>query len=163
MVMDVETASQRISEAGLRMTRPREILLNLVFTSSGPFSVKMLHDRAEQAGLAIHLATVHRNLNEFVSLGLVDELPGDDNRLYALHQENESGAHVYCIDCRALVPFTLSDAEAQSALVKALLDQGFDASSMRLMLSVHCKTHQEQNGQAEPKKLDICAKHDKDD
>lgn len=158
MGLTFEQASQRISEAGLRMTRPREILLNLVLSSDGPFSVKMLHERAETAGLNIHLATVHRNLNEFVELGLVDELPGDDNRLYALHTENEGGAHVFCIDCRALVPLNLADNEAQSALVRALAEQGFDASTMRLMLSVHCR-----NQQAEAqKRVADCPKPEKE-
>src|SRR5258708_8783906 len=105
MSTSFEEASQRFHNAGLRMTRPREILLQLVLSSSSPFSVKMLHERAENAGLNIHLATVHRNLAEFVEVGLVDEMPGEDNRLYALHEQREYGAHIFCLDCRHLVPF----------------------------------------------------------
>src|SRR5438046_925663 len=99
-----EEASQKVHDAGLRMTRPREVLLQLVLSSSGPFSVKMLHERAENAGLAIHLATVHRNLAEFVQVGLLDEMPGEDNRNYAVHEDKEGGAHVFCLDCRHLMP-----------------------------------------------------------
>src|SRR5690242_2821866 len=139
MTITYEEATQRFHGAGLRMTRPREILLQLVLTSTGPFSVKMLHERAESAGLNMHLATVHRNLAEFVEVGLVDEMPGEDNRVYALHQDHEGGAHVYCLDCRNLVALG-TNSEASDALSQALAQRGFDASTVRLMLAAHCKT-----------------------
>ena len=139
MPTSFEEASQRVHAAGLRMTRPREILLQLVLSSEGPFSVKMLHERAEAAGLNMHLATVHRNLAEFVQVGLVDEMPGEDNRLYALHLERESGAHVFCLDCRNLVALE-ANSDTNDALTEALTRRGFDASSVRLMLAAHCKT-----------------------
>jgi Fe2+ or Zn2+ uptake regulation protein len=118
--------------------------LQLVLASTGPFSVKMLHERAEYAGLNMHLATVHRNLAEFVVVGLVDELPGEDNRLYALHQDCENGAHIFCLDCRRVVPFE-GAGQANDALSEALAQRGFDASTLRLMLTAHCKTQQSQS------------------
>jgi Fe2+ or Zn2+ uptake regulation protein len=139
MTLTIEEATQRFHEAGLRMTRPREMLLQLVLESTGPFSVKMLHEQAESAGLNMHLATVHRNLAEFVQVGLVDEMPGEDNRLYALHENQESGAHIFCLDCRHLVALE-NTAEANDALSQALIQRGFDASTVRLMLAAHCKT-----------------------
>ncbi len=141
MTMTYEEATQRFHSAGLRMTRPREILLQLVLTSSGPFSVKMLHERADVSGLNMHLATVHRNLAEFVEVGLVDEMPGDDNRLYALHEDSEGGAHIFCLDCRTMVALE-GTAEANIALSQALAQHGFDAASIRLMVTAHCKTQQ---------------------
>src|SRR5689334_1900020 len=140
MSMTFQDATHRFQEAGMRMTRPREILLQLVLDSSGPFSVKMLHERAEQAGLNMHLATVHRNLAEFVEVGLVDELPGDDNRLYALHEEKESGVHVFCLDCRNIVPLEGADT-ANNVLNEALSKHGFDADTSRVMLTAHCKVY----------------------
>ncbi len=133
-----DEAAQRFHNAGLRMTRPREILLELVLDSDGPFSVKMLHERVEGAGLNMHLATVHRNLAEFVEVGLLDEMPGEDNRLYSLHEQKESGAHVFCLDCRHLVALE-GAADANDALSQALVRRGFDAESVRMMLSAHCK------------------------
>lgn len=147
MALSVEEAIQRVHEAGLRMSRPREILLELILSSGEPFSVKMLHERAERAGLNMHLATVHRNLADFVQVGLVDEMPGDDNRLYVCHEEHDSGLHIFCLDCRNFVPLegaALHEDEANHALSQALAQKGFDASTLRLMLSAHCRTLQEQ-------------------
>ena len=142
-----EEASQRVHDAGLRMTRPREVLLQFVLSSAGPFSVKMLHERAESEGLNIHLATVHRNLAEFVEVGLVDEMPGEDNRLYALHEDREGGAHIFCLDCRHIMPLegaTFGGAQDNTALSEALSERGFDTATVRLMLAAHCKTRLQQ-------------------
>lgn len=143
MAISLEDAIQRFHGAGMRMTRTRESLLRLVLASREPFSVRALHERAEKIGLDIHLATVHRNLAEFVDVGLVDKLPGEDNNLYALHEDREAGAHVFCLDCRKTVPLetpTITDASAVGALSKALMQHGFDASTVRLMLAAHCAT-----------------------
>ncbi len=154
MQMTIEEASHRVHDAGLRMTRPREILLQLILASTGPFSVKMLHESAVSAGLNIHLATVHRNLAEFVEVGLVDELPGEDNRLYALHEDHECGAHVFCLDCRqvtSLQDAAFPDIAGSKVLSEALAQRGFDTSTVRMMLAAHCKS---QNAQSCPKQDD---------
>lgn len=137
-----DEAVARIQNAGLRLTRPRETLLRLVVQMRHPFSVKMLYEIAERAGLSIHLATVHRNLTEFASIGLIDEIPGEDNRLYALHNDQEGGAHVYCIDCHLIQP--LAGMGLEGLFTEALAQRGFDASTLRLMLAAHCNTRKAQ-------------------
>jgi Fe2+ or Zn2+ uptake regulation protein len=141
MSITLEQATERFHDAGMRMTKARESLLRLVLDSTGPFSVKSLYELAEQAGLDMHLATVHRNLAEFVDVGLIDRLPGEDNSLYALHQDHEQGAHIFCLDCRNLVPLqgsTFTNANQLQALNDALVERGFDATTVRLMLAAHC-------------------------
>ena len=138
MLIRFEDASRRLRAAGLRLTQAREALLRLILSSAEPFSVKTLYERTRNAGVAIHLATVHRNLEEFVEVGLVDEWPGEDNRLYALHIDQESSARIYCLDCRQVMP--MADAGNNEGLNQALAQRGFDAATVRLMLAAHCKT-----------------------
>ncbi len=143
MVMTFEEAAQRVHNAGLRMTHPREVLLRLALESARPFSVETLRDRAAQMGLECSLSTVYRNLAAFVQAHLVDELPGEDNRLYAWHEDQDTNAHVFCLDCRrmtALEGIAPGDSQSDDALSKALNQRGFDASTVRMMLAVHCKT-----------------------
>ncbi len=141
--MTYEEAAQRVHDSGMRMTRPREVLLRLVLDNERPFSVEHLFAQAQLAGLECSLSTVYRNLEAFVQMQLVDELPGEDTRLYTWHDHQESGAHVFCLDCRRLTPlegFTNGDPEADDALTQALSKRGFDASTVRMMLAAHCKT-----------------------
>ncbi len=136
--MNFEAAAKRIAAAGLRLTRPRTVLLRLILESTEPFSVRTLHERAQALDRHIHLATVHRNLAEFVSVGLLDELPGEEHRLYALHTANEGGAHVFCLDCKAITALASVSLEDQAALNRLLSAHGFEASAARLLLSAHC-------------------------
>jgi Fe2+ or Zn2+ uptake regulation protein len=145
MAISIEQAVQRVQSAGLRMTQTRRILMELVLSTTEPFSVKTLHERAEATGADVHLVTVHRNLAEFVEIGLVDKLPGEDNSLYALHEERETGAHIFCLDCRNLVPLN-SPLETDDSLKGALTQRGFDADTVRLMLAAHCTRHEMRNG-----------------
>ncbi len=143
MVITFEQAAQRVHDSGMRMTRPREVLLRLVLENERPFSVDHLFEQAQGVGLECSLSTVYRNLEAFVQVHLVDELPGEDNRLYTWHNDQEVGAHVFCLDCRRLTSLqgvSHNDAEADDALTKALSQRGFDASTVRMMLAAHCKT-----------------------
>jgi len=142
-MISFEEAAQQVHQAGMRMTRPREILLRLVIDSSRPFSVESLRDRAQQQGLECSLSTVYRNLAVFVQAQLIDELPGEDTRLYAWHEEQDASAHVFCLDCRRLTALdgvAQNGAETNDVLSQALNQRGFDATTVRMMLAVHCKT-----------------------
>ncbi len=138
-----EEAIAGVHAAGLRMTRPREILLRLAIEATGPFSVETLRDQARQLGLECSLSTVYRNLAAFVEAHLVDELPGEGNRLYTWHTEHEATTHVFCLDCRrltALAGFDGIGGAPATGLAEALSRSGFDADTVRMMLAVHCKT-----------------------
>jgi Fe2+ or Zn2+ uptake regulation protein len=138
-----EEAAQRVHEAGMRMTAPRQALLRLVLANEKPFSVEHLYAQALDAGLECSLSTVYRNLEAFVQVHLVDEIPGDGTRLYSWHGETETGAHVFCLDCRrttTLAGMKNNGTEPDNALSEALSQCGFDASSVRMMLAAHCMT-----------------------
>lgn len=154
-------AVTKLQSSGLRMTHSRDILLKLVLSSTGPFSVKMLYTRAQtdHPDENIHLATVHRNLAEFADLGLVDKIPGEDNSLYSLHHADDSGAHVFCLDCRNFVPLensTLNGSESVQGLSAALTERGFDAGTVRLMVAAHCRNQAKVSDCDDPKS-EACA------
>ncbi len=138
-----EEAARRVHEAGMRMTSPRQILLRLVLENEKPFSVEHLYEQALKEGLECSLSTVYRNLEAFVQVHLVDEIPGDGTRLYSWHNDAETGAHVFCLDCRkmtTLAGMKNGDALPDNALSQALSQCGFDASTVRMMLAAHCMT-----------------------
>jgi Fe2+ or Zn2+ uptake regulation protein len=62
-----------------------------------------------------------------------------------LHEKSEGGTHIFCLDCRNLVALD-NAGEANDALIQALAQRGFDASTVRLMLAAHCKTRTCANG-----------------
>ncbi len=145
-MMNFEEATQRVHEAGMRMTQPRQMLLRMVLENEQPFSVEHLYAQALAGGLECSLSTVYRNLEAFVQVHLVDEIPGEGTKLYIWHQQDSVGPHVFCLDCRKMTALAgmrspeNAPSASDSELLRALSQNGFDASTMRMMLAAHCTT-----------------------
>jgi Fe2+ or Zn2+ uptake regulation protein len=74
----------------------------------------------------------------------VDEMPGaDGTKLYAWHNIEETGAHVFCLDCRKMTTLAgmknMPGTESND-IRRALNQSGFDASTVRMMLAAHCNS-----------------------
>ncbi len=84
MEMDRQEAiSERLREAGLRPTRQRVALADLLY-ATGPrhVSAEQLHDEARRAGNSISLATVYNALHQFTAAGLLREVLVEPGRVY---------------------------------------------------------------------------------
>ena len=74
---------ERLRSAGLRPTRQRVALCNLIFgTGDRHLSAEDLYDEAQRAGEAVSLATVYNTLHQFTDAGLVRPLPAEGQRTY---------------------------------------------------------------------------------
>lgn len=75
--------AERLRAAGLRPTRQRMLLAQLLFGDGDRHvSAEALHGEAVAAGEGVSLATVYNALHQFTSAGLVRELIIDSNRAY---------------------------------------------------------------------------------
>jgi Fe2+/Zn2+ uptake regulation proteins len=84
---DVSTA--RLREAGLRPTRQRRDLAELLFsTADEALTAEGLHGRALRAGIKVSLATVYGTLHSFRDVGLVREICIDAKRYFDTNIEN---------------------------------------------------------------------------
>ena len=64
-----------LREAGLRPTRQRVVLAELLFAQGDRhMTAEMLHSEGAQASLQVSLATVYNTLNLFARLGLLREI-----------------------------------------------------------------------------------------
>lgn len=74
---------EKLRSAGLRPTRQRVVLSELLFASGDRHvSAEVLHDEALARGHQISLATVYNTLRQFERAGLLRELAIDGNRSY---------------------------------------------------------------------------------
>jgi Fur family transcriptional regulator, iron response regulator len=81
-VVDATTA-ERLKTAGLRPTRQRVLLANLLFGAGDRHvTAEMLHEEAVAAGERVSLATVYNTLHQFKSGGLLREIALDGQRAY---------------------------------------------------------------------------------
>jgi Fur family iron response transcriptional regulator len=74
---------ERLRKAGLRLTRPRLALAQLLFGEGDRhFTAEMIFAEAQAARLPISLATVYNTLNLFTTAGLLREVAIEGDRTY---------------------------------------------------------------------------------
>jgi len=81
--MQITTVEDRVREAGLRPTRQRIALAELLFAKGDRhLSAEELHEEALGAGVAVSLATVYNALHQFTEAGLLRILAVEGQRTY---------------------------------------------------------------------------------
>ncbi len=74
---------ERLRSVGLRPTRQRVALCNLMFGAGDRhLSAEDLHEEAHKAGEPVSLATVYNTLHQFTDAGLVRPLSAEGQRTY---------------------------------------------------------------------------------
>lgn len=78
-----EPISERLRQAGLRPTRQRMLLAELLFSQGDRHvSAEMLHAEVMAVGEQVSLATVYNTLHQFTEVGLLRELAIDGSKAY---------------------------------------------------------------------------------
>ena len=97
-VMMTETQiEQRVRKAGLRPTRQRIALAELLFQKGDRhLSAEELHEEAQAAGVAVSLATVYNALHQFTDAGLLRILAVEGARTY--FDTNTSDHHHFFVE-----------------------------------------------------------------
>ena len=81
--MTMQTATERLQKAGLRPTRQRLALAEILFGSGERHvTAEELHAEAIAARVAVSLATVYNTLNQFTQVGLLREVAIESHRTY---------------------------------------------------------------------------------
>ena len=81
--MNLETVASRLRGAGLRPTRQRLALAEILFGAGDRHvTAEQLHAEAVTAQVPVSLATVYNTLNQFTSAGLLREVAIEGDRTY---------------------------------------------------------------------------------
>jgi Fur family iron response transcriptional regulator len=97
-----EEAVERLRAAGLRATRQRTLLAQLLGSDHRHVSAESLHREAEKAGLPVALATVYNTLHQFTEAGLLREVVVGSGRSY-FDTNTGDHQHFYCEDDGTLI------------------------------------------------------------
>ncbi len=110
--------------AGLRPTRQRRLLANLLFCQGDRhITAELLHQEAEESGCQVSLATIYNTLHQFTAAGLLRQVVVDSARNYfdtntAPHQHfyDEEEGHLIDIDGEAITVSGLPNPPAGMAV-----------------------------------------------
>ena len=100
--MALDSIRGSLKEKGVRLTRQRQILLELIDKSGQHLDAERLFQLAKQQDPKINRVTVYRTLKMLKEGGLVDELDlmhhAGDQHYYETRMKREH-AHVVCLQC----------------------------------------------------------------
>jgi len=106
--MAIQGIRDSLKQRGVRLTRQREILLELIDRSGQHLDAERLYQLAQQQDPKINRVTVYRTLKMLKESGLVDELDlmhfTGDQHFYETRMKQEH-AHVICLRCGKVEEF----------------------------------------------------------
>ncbi len=97
--MNDATAERRLRRHGLRPTRQRIALADLLFAKGDRhLTVEELHEEAVEAGVPVSLATVYNTLHQFTEAGMIRVLAVESAKTY--FDTNVSDHHHFFVEGR---------------------------------------------------------------
>ncbi|MBC2601397.1 Fur family transcriptional regulator [Puniceicoccus vermicola] len=126
-----ETA-QVLNQAGLRPTRQRKVVYEVICSEKDHPSAEVVHERAKRRMDGISLATVYNCLESFVSSGLVRQLnfQRQSSRYCPVLKDNPHFAHFHCRRTGNVYDVVLS--EKIRELIERELPEGLKAEQVEI-------------------------------
>lgn len=136
----LERFEEYLQSRGMRMTRPRRILVEQVFSHHEHFDADALIEQLSPKGTPEHVgrATVYRTLKEFVDAGLLRKFELDGRAVYEHDYGYPQHDHLYCKQCQELIEFQSDELiELRDAMAR---QHNFRVTSHRLIITGICQT-----------------------
>ncbi len=122
---------QRCIEAGLKMTNPRRVILQVLGQAGDHPSVDDVYARAKEIDKSMSIATVYRTLSLFDELGLVVRHEFQEG--YSRY-EVSSDHHHHLVDLEDGKVIEFKDEEIEKLKSKIALELGYELVECRLEL-----------------------------
>jgi Fur family ferric uptake transcriptional regulator len=130
---------QFVDRQGLRLTRQRMVIIDLVFSTREHFSAEQLLAWARVRDASISRATVYRTLPLLTASGLVREMDfGQDCKYYdPNYAEHPHHNHIICKDCQKIFEFESDKINRLEGEISQRM--GFVVDSHRLEITGSCE------------------------
>lgn len=100
-IRSLEDALERCQTLGMRVSRQRHFILELLWQANEHLSAREIYDRLNQQGKEIGHTSVYQNLEALSSQGIIECIERSDGRLYG--NISDSHSHVNCIDTNQIL------------------------------------------------------------
>lgn len=128
-----------LQSRGMRNTRQRDEILQIVVAQQGPFDAEQLLSQLPQTENRSRASrpTVYRTLSELVDAGLVRKFELNGRSLYAVDIGSEPFEHLYCTDCHQFQPIRIPELSELRSRVAS--EQQFQVLNHRLVIEGICQ------------------------
>ena len=100
-IRSLEDAIERCQLLGMRVSRQRRFILELLWQAQEHLSAREIYDRLNQQGKDIGHTSVYQNLEALSSQGIIECVERSDGRLYG--NISDSHSHVNCLDTNQIL------------------------------------------------------------
>lgn len=100
-IRSLEDAVERCQFLGMRVSRQRRFILELLWQAQEHLSAREIYDRLNQQGKGIGHTSVYQNLEALSSGGIIECVERSDGRLYG--NISDSHSHVNCLDTNQIL------------------------------------------------------------
>jgi Fur family ferric uptake transcriptional regulator len=100
-IRSLEDAVDRCQTLGMRLSRQRRFILELLWQAKDHLSAREIYDRLNQQGKAVGHTSVYQNLEALSRQGIIECIERSDGRLYG--NISDSHSHVNCLDTKQIL------------------------------------------------------------
>ncbi|MEB3280526.1 MAG: Fur family transcriptional regulator [Lyngbya sp.] len=100
-IRSLEDALNRCQARGMRLSRQRRFILELLWEAQEHLSAREIYDRLNQQGKAIGHTSVYQNLEALSRESIIECIERSDGRLYG--HISDSHSHVNCLDTDRII------------------------------------------------------------
>ncbi|MBE9136365.1 transcriptional repressor [Nodosilinea sp. LEGE 07088] len=100
-ITSLDDAIERCQTLGMRLSRQRRYILELLWQHQGHLSAREIYDRLNQQGREIGHTSVYQNLDALSEQGIIECVERADGRLYG--HLSDSHSHVNCLDTNEII------------------------------------------------------------
>jgi Fur family ferric uptake transcriptional regulator len=120
-IVSLDDALERCQALGMRLSRQRRYILELLWQHQGHLSAREIYDRLNQQGREIGHTSVYQNLDALSEQGIIECVERADGRLYG--HLSDSHSHINCLDTDEIIdiqvtlpPDLIQQIEAQTGV-----------------------------------------------
>ena len=117
-MMSLEDALDKCQALGMRLSRQRRSILELLWDAQTHLSARQIYDRLNQQGKHIGHTSVYQNLEALSQQGIIECVERADGRLYGHISDPHS--HVNCLDTNQILDIQV---QLPTALVQQVEQQ----------------------------------------
>lgn len=100
-IQSLEDAFERCQDLGMRLSRQRRYILELLWQAQEHLSARQIYDRLNQEGKKVGHTSVYQNLEALSTQGVIECVERCDGRLYGNISNPHS--HVNCLDTEQIL------------------------------------------------------------
>jgi Fur family ferric uptake transcriptional regulator len=116
-IRSLEDAFERCQTLGMRLSRQRRYILELLWDAKEHLSAREIYDRLNRQGRDIGHTSVYQNLEALSEQGIIECVERSDGRLYG--HISDAHSHVNCVDTQQMIDVHVELPEALIRQVEA--------------------------------------------